>query len=155
MTSRVYFLPAKNTWVGPPVLIFRDRVLDGSKRLDEWKRRGFDGEPPTYSESSAAMALLALIEAGHYDRAAKEALKIAPHLISDSTSTLAAYWPDLDRRKMQAFIRAQKPPSARGVADKRAMAVVKRLIRLRNRYLEGDTELSLEDLNQVLGPFGA
>lgn len=151
------YLNADGKWTGPPLLILQLRltvepkILDGNKRLKEYKARGLTYSIPTQRITSHVEAIRYLIINGHSDRAAMHAIKYYPQLVQYSSNSLSAIL-DLHRNKIQPYIKALKDPSQRHKQPKRAMWVVKKILRLRKGAQEGKP-ITLADLDEALGEF--
>lgn len=150
-------IPEDGTWVGPPLLKLTLRqkpemVLDGRKRLREHASRGLKTYIPILQVKSHALAIKYLILNGHHDRAALHAMTYAPEFVQKSTSSLSILL-DLGRNKLQPYLRALKDPTERHKLPRRAMGVVVKARALHKRMLEGDTNISITDVEEVLGEF--
>lgn len=150
-------LPEDGQWVGPPVLtlkmvLYPEMVLDGRKRLAEHKLRGLKTDIPHLIVRSHYTAIKQLILTGHHNRAAIHAATYAPEFAIKSSAALSSML-DISRNKLQPYIRALKDPTERHKLPRRAMHVVNRARLLYKRHLEGDTDISINDLEEVLGEF--
>lgn len=80
------------------------------------------------------------------------ALEYAPEFVQKSTASLSLAL-DVGRNKLQPYVRALRSPSERHKLPRRAMGVVTRARSLYKRMLEGDSEISIVDIEEVLGEF--
>lgn len=152
-----FLLPEDGTWVGPPLMQLKtintgEMVLDGRRRLAEYHSRGLRTDIPVFYVRSHAMAIKHLILNGHPDRAALHAITFAPQFVQHSSSSLNAVL-DLSHNKLQPYIRALKDPKERHKLPRRAMGVVVKARALHKKMVEGDTNISINDIENILGEF--
>lgn len=152
-----FLLPEDGSWVGPPLMRLKtintgEVVLDGRRRLKEYHYRGLKTDIPVFYARSHAVAIKHLILNGHPDRAALHAVTFAPQLAQRSSSSLNSLL-DLGHNKLQPYIRALKDPKERHKLPRRAMSVVVKARALHKRMVEGDTNISINDVEDILGEF--
>lgn len=157
--ARFSYLTQNGQWVGPPVLILAlsngsKEVIDGRKRLAEIERRGLNTTVPRLVTTSFKEAIAKLIDAGHYERAIDLATEKAPNYLVKTTEEFATLTMGLPPWRVQAYIRKFRNRLKLDPKPRRAINVVKRVVRLKIQSMEGK-EITLKDIIWALGEFNA
>lgn len=139
-------------WFGPPVLLFRQKVIDGHKRLAAWRGLAFAEAPPQVEAESIWRAARYLCAAEHYDRAAEvlqgtldhrtvsEVLLLPEHMCAPLVALLKRRGPWTIRERVQAH-----------GPRRRTMQVVKRVRELYVRAVEDGLTVEPKHLKEALG----
>jgi len=140
-------------WFGGPVVQYRRRVVDGSKRLAAWYQLCMPGKPPNVESDNRREVVRLLCAAGHHRRAAD--------LLGDSVAfpadlSILLRLPRELCAPLVAVMRKRSPWDTHKAVEKhraprRTKQVVDDLRRLYISALEDGITITPDHLAQVLG----
>lgn len=151
-----FILPPSGEWVGPPALFLKLHgkepvLIDGSRRLAEIRARNLKTIVPMLNATSHLEVIKHLTLANEYAKAAFHINRYYPELKERGAAGIAGLL-GLKQQRLIPVVSALREPSERHKLPRRAIGVVKRLKRLKERLANGE-RFHLSMVDEVLGEF--